>query len=373
MAKAKEKEHKKPRRKWGMTHNLFDERRIKLLSQYFPLDEETRTFQITLRYDKAEDILDVDVSRPDRPNFKDDVLLRVSDILEQIPSGYQANISFQIKDYQGYDPKSLLSSFNDAMELNHYRGDKEARKKWVQAVLLTLVGIAILAVMGVGAAQGWWGEGETASLTNEVLDIAGWVFIWEAVSILFLSPSEIRSVGLRIRRKVAEIAFWDEEGNSLVNEGQKGLFHHWIDEGIAHRAGRILLLASGAGYLGLAGYQLFHGVVFLVQIAPHNDQEMWVDILAYVASLLIALLHFAGGFSGLSRYQGHGLFYRFASAYAVISLLFVILEIAYAAFSQSAASIVSGASSFALATLFVLGYFLAYGLPALRKDEDDPF
>ena len=43
----------------------------------------------------------------------------------------------------------------------------------------------------------WFGEGIKAEVIAETINIAAWVFVWEAVSMLFLEKSEQKIFALR--------------------------------------------------------------------------------------------------------------------------------------------------------------------------------
>ena len=155
--------------------NLTSERRIELLGHYFQIDQEKRLVYVKLRYEKASDVLEDSFGEEGCGMFKNSVLESIAQIYGNIPVEYRAEIELYVGDYEGYDPKEILTRFNEALELNNYQSQRDKKRRWLRASLLVLAGVAILALMGIGVSQHWFGaEGsEKSSILTEILDIAG--------------------------------------------------------------------------------------------------------------------------------------------------------------------------------------------------------
>ncbi len=327
--------------------NATVSRRMELLSHYYRIDEEKRIVYLDVRADKATDLLENGFGKDDSFAFSNVMLEKIADIYEKIPLEYRVEIDFHIDDYEGYEPNDLLTRFNEALELNNYLIQKSKRKKWFQAVILMLAGLAILALMGFGTMHHWFGEGETASICNEVLDIAGWVFIWEAVTVLFLEPNRLGVLGLRILSRTSEIAFYGGSDAKMVSEEGKAIVSKWEDEGKVKKAGRISLLLSSAAFIAMA-----FGSLFLAVTSFESAKENPIMLASMiVATIFIVVFNFLSGAAGISKYVGRGklgkLSLPFAIVIAIELIFYVVLSIIYASWSFTAPMIFTFVSEIA--------------------------
>lgn len=356
-----EKEAAKAERKRKSRHPSA-QRRLDVLSYYYPIDEERRLIDVTLHYDKASDILATEVGSKERPLVSADFLSKIGTIFDGLPSGYSVDLSLDIADYEGYDPKALMGAFNDALEINHYRSEKGRKRKWLSATIMVLIGIAILFIMGTGSVNGWFGDGENASLISEVLDIAGWVFIWEAVSVLFLSPSETMTLGLMLARRLHELRFYKHGSEEpLEKEDRKALLANWRDDKPAKRAGDWLLLISGSAFFAFGIAYCFNSLMalFTMDLGLDAAQTTWYVVIV----VLVSVLYILGGIGGTSRYIGKGPLYRFSGIYAIfllaveVSLLIVAIVSGSNVFGGPT-GIFSSTVGLIIATAYVVGFFL---------------
>ncbi len=318
------------------TKNASVSRRMELLSHYYRIDEEKKIVYLDVHVDKATDLLENGFGKGESLAFSNAMLEKIADIYEKIPLEYRVEIDFRVGDYEGYDPTDLLTRFNEALELNNYLIQKSKRKKWLQAVILMLAGLAILVLMGFGTMHHWFGEGEAASICNEVLDIAGWVFIWEAVTVLFLEPNRLGVLGLRILSRTSEIVFYGADGARMVFEEGKAIVSKWEDEGKVKKAGRISLLLSSAAFIAMAFGSLFLAITSF-DVAK-TDPVMLASMI--VSTVFIVLFNFLSGAAGISKYVGRGKLGKWSLPFAVIIAIelvfYVIISIIYASWDFTA-------------------------------------
>ena len=83
------------------------------------------------------------------------------------------------------------------MDMSRVRFRKENRKKTLIVILLILAGLLFI-VLSKTVLSALFTDPTMNSIFVEVLDIVGWVFIWEAVTLLFLNPSESLKNGSQI-------------------------------------------------------------------------------------------------------------------------------------------------------------------------------
>lgn len=300
-------------------------RQIELLKKYYEVDEENKKVKIKLAYEKASELFTNDYASEEHPEFQPDIIGRVTQIVNRIPLPYKADIEFAIDDYEGHDPKSLLESFNDAVEMNHYGVIGEGRKKGLQIALLLVAGIVALVFKVAGETNGWFGEGSTSEIISEIIDIAGWVFVWESVSIMFLSPSEERLQSIKLRTRVSSISFVNEEKEVLANEDCVDVFDHWAEESRFKRLSKIFLLIGGTGFIGTACSSFISTLVAVFNSG--NDYSPGVICLSLFFALLSSSFSILAGIAGISAYSGRDRFKRFIGVFGVFCLIVSVFNI----------------------------------------------
>ncbi len=308
--------------------SLSSARRVELLSHYFRVDKEKKIVYVELRFAKASDLLEKDIGISSSPMFSEAVLEKVGSVYTRIPVDFTAEIEFKIDDYEGYDPVILLEKFNEALELNNYQIQKDKRKKWLQAALLVLAGIAILGVMGVGSVNHWFGEEgtEASALWTEVLDIAGWVFIWEAVTLFFLEPNALGLLGLKILSRTNGIRFYGPGGDRpLAEENGRAIVSKWEDESRMEKSAKTALLIASAALLATGVGTLMSA--FLAAFSGGKDAS---DIAAtIIAGFIVLIIDGGAGGTGIARYVGRkGKFSKASVGFAALMTLQLIAYIA---------------------------------------------
>lgn len=308
--------------------SISSKRRIELLSHYYRIDREKKLVYLELRFDKASDVLEKSYGLSSSPMFSAEILEKIGSIYTQIPVDFTIEVELEIGDYEGYDPQNLLERFNEALEINNYINQRDKRKKWLQAILLVLTGIAILAVMGFGAVNHWFGpEGsESASLWTEVLDIAGWVFVWEAVTILFLEPNPMSLLGLKILSRTSGIRFYRKgEEKPLAEENGRAIVAKWEDEGKLQKSSKIALLLSSSALLAM-GVGSFVSACFSLFSASLGPAEIAISV---VTAAVIFAFDVIAGISGISLYIGRGPMSKLALPCAILLSLQLIFYIVF--------------------------------------------
>lgn len=152
-------------------------RQIELLKQRYDVDEENKIISISLRYDKVSDIVMTNVGKKEYPQFDPSVFENIENLFDDFPMNYQAEIKFDIADYEGFEPNKIMTSFNDSLELTQYSARRHRKNKWLIATIMTLVGVVFLFLLAMGQINGWFGEGVNEEVITEIIDIIGCVFI----------------------------------------------------------------------------------------------------------------------------------------------------------------------------------------------------
>lgn len=332
------------------------ERQLDILSHYFKIDRENKIVDLTLQTEKASDFLELDICSLKYPKFKVDVLVRVSELMDSLPTGFTVNLILKIDDYEGYDPDILLSSLKDALEMFHYTIYRVKHKNWFVAASLIVISAIILFIRIFLVNNGTLdGNG----LANEMIDITAWAFLWEGVSILFLSSNDLEEISMKIGKRLLSISLIDKEGNNLRTLSRAEFVKNWINESKYEAAGKILMVISGAACVvsGVmdtinTSFDLYKSVVDGVSISPV------IFIVAYAAAVLFIL----GGIGIISRFRGYGPMQKFvpilAYTFFVYSILiYVLLIFTFVSQGKFDVSILINAIR---ATLVAIIYFTAY-------------
>ena len=330
---------------------------IELLKRYYALDEKKKIFDVVLHYKKASDLFDEDVESISLPKMKDDIVQKISNIAEDIPHGYKADISLVIDDYEGYKKEDIISSFNDVIYCNRYRFNRENTNKWFKVAFLILVGVMLLFFNSLATVKGYWGVFTNEEVLEEVIhsitEITGWVFIWEAVSLAFLKGSEIFRTGATIYKKINYFALYEGDSEkALLKETAKDITKEMIGEGASRRVGLLLLMFAGFAVIGVA---LSRMMIDLSAFDPSNSFA--VPLL--IGSILGLIVKIATGCFAVLLYKGKEQFKIPVLVVAILDFIIVIFTIvALSLDGISVSDWMSFISSIVVNGLYIVGFIL---------------
>ncbi len=343
-------------------------RQIELFEEYYDINKEAKIVSYSLNFDKASDIFD---SSAKKPLFNNDVLESINSLIEKAPFGYKVNINFNITDYQGYNPKEIITSFNDTLELNQYVARRSRQKKEILASNLILIGVILLFVMVITKTNESFGEGLRTEIASEVINIAAWVFIWEAVTMLFLEHSKQNIFALKIRRRVSQITMFQTNNNQpLAIEKAGQIFGNWENEGKIKRTGKLFTLLSSFGFLFLSFYSFYK--LYLNILNSKNDV---LAIIIYIASTIVSsLLFLCAGLGGISLYkEKNNIVSKFVCPYAILIFIIIITIMIYAIISNDYKLISLGITTTIINLLYIVGYIIEesnnVNIPSKKKSD----
>ena len=338
-------------------------RQLELMKKRFDVDEENKIVKIDLYYDKAEDILDENIDTK-VPSFNREKFGRIKDLIGDFPLDYKCDLNIKIGDYQDYKAEELMSGFNDAVELTHYSGNREHKKKWIQITLLLIAGILLLTIMAKGLVENWLSFNETGqSVFKEVFDITSWVFIWEAVSLLFLTPSETRLISIALARRLKNVKFVDANDKVLASEDYRDSYSNTVSEKKARTFAKYALLISGAAFLGLGISGLissFGDVRLIITLTQQTETDPGAALVLLIIMLAISFVSIAfeiiGGIAAMSAFVGRGKFYKAMLPFGILSFIFEVLGLVFSI--ASGIFNVSYAVGVIIATAYLVGAIL---------------
>ena len=331
-------------------------RQIKIFEKYYNVDEENKIVSFTLYYEKASEILDTNTGNPLMPQFSNEVLQKINSLIEKAPFGYKVEINFEINDYEGYDPKLIIESFNDTLELNQYCARKAKQKKQLIASNLILVGIILLFIMVISKVGNWFGDNLKTEIASEVINIAAWVFIWEAVTMLFLEYSEQNIFALRIKKRVSQIKMTKKGVDTpLAFEQSEQIFGNWEDEGRIKLLGKLFLLLSSFAFLFMAFFSLYRFYLSVIDEAFEiNNLALYI-----IVAIISIILYILAGIGGISLYTGKNKkISKFVGPYTIFITISIILSIILSAILNKTDLIYQSISSIVIDIMYVIGYLI---------------
>ncbi|WP_088889326.1 hypothetical protein [Leptolyngbya ohadii] len=164
----------------------------RLFSENYKIDRSTNLYMIEVGLDQYEDIFNEwDPAPFKRREIDSDLRLYLEESSDEIPFQYSIELCFIIP-VSAYDSrieaearKGLINSF--AFKLHLLR--RQIRQTNVQMLRFVVLGFIFLAAAAIFNQK----DEETIILSTltEGVFIAGWVFLWEAVSLFFFTNREL--------------------------------------------------------------------------------------------------------------------------------------------------------------------------------------
>ena len=339
-----------------MKNNILFEnkRQIELLEKYYNIDNENKIISIDLHYQKVSDILLTNEGNINYPLFKNEIIETVNNAIKRTPRDFKINIVFDIEDYENYNPKQIIESFNDTLELGQYSARRSKQTKNLIAAILILIGIILLFFMIIGNNNNWFKEGIKSDIISEVIDIAAWVFIWEAVTMLFLEQPEQNKLALLIRRKVVQITMLKSGiKEPLYVENTNSIFNNWEDESKIKKFGRNCLLISSSAFLFLAIFNIYN----LFSILLKNDLSTPKIIISVIVTIISCVISMLAGLGGIFKYIGKkNILANFVQPYAIFLTIIIIINIVINSIYFNYVGLLSIIPSFIINILYIIGY-----------------
>lgn len=283
-------------------------RRLELMLKRFDVDEENKIVKLNYHYDKVSDVLEGNLDTK-VPSFDRNKFSEIKENISDFPIEYKTDLSFQIDDYEGYSPDDILDSFDDAVELSYISSSKDHRKKGLQIVFCLITGVFILYLLARGLLGEWTGFlDSTKEIIKEVFDIGAWVFIWQAVSLMFLTPTEGRLVYLTLSKRVRDIKLLDKEGNVIKHEKYEESNLHGLGEKKKHSFARYLLLTTGAAFFALGLINVidvvtsFVSMFAIISSSPEPGNVALVFSIFIGVGIIAVTLQILAGIAGIGAF-----------------------------------------------------------------------
>ncbi|MCQ2802023.1 MAG: hypothetical protein MJ222_05315 [Bacilli bacterium] len=339
------------------------QRQLDLLSKYYEIDTQNNVIIIKLHYAKASELFELDVVTKQTPKFKSEILARISELIESVPSTFKVDFAIKVDDYEGVKVDNISESFKDQLEMFNFQIYKVKSGRMLTAVILALVSVAILFtrqfLLNLKVL-------DDSILLTEMLDITAWVFLWEGVSTIFLRSDEYRNVSFNVIDHLKSFGLYDKEDKCLSMMSQEDIKKNWVNISRKEKNGKNLVLIAGA-------ISFTVGIMVLLSIFAEcfSANVQWNSFLISAVPRIIAgIIGIIGGLGAYSLYCESGKFQNAVPVIAYIYLIFDVLVAAAVIYSLSQGHFVDmEITAVIIETIMVIGasviYFIGYRL--LRK------
>ena len=345
--------------------NEREQEQIDLLKKYYEIDDEKRIIKVVLHYASIDEILLCDIESINHPQFDESLLRKISDLFASFPLEYKVDICLKIDDYKGYDPKDINDAFLDKIKMFNYETRKETSHHWLVASGLAFISIIIMFVRILLTEHDLIPSG---SMIDEILDIVSWVFLWEAVTIVFLSPSDLKQISMKIAFRISSVFYLDKDSKILFSQKIDTISKDAILETRRKAFGRATLLCAGTA-------SIVTGVISSINLLiTMLDPELWkiIDVALFLplvsVNFLLNILFVIGGLAAVSYFQNRRSIQRFvpffAYSFLIVDSILIIGAVVALVISQFSSGSFGFTEFFSLLLSLVIsiaysiGYFL---------------
>ena len=197
--------------------NVIVANTVERLKEYYPYDEESRTFTLPFHYEKLDDIIVDKHQVSKKPQVSYQLLSEIEEILHSIPSRYKADIEITIDDYQGYEPEVVMQSIKDTALAKQFGGGQQLKKDSIKAGILAVLGVFWIILSYAGQLFNWWGDPNsiTSNAISGVLSIFAVIFYWEAVDMMIIHENKFIREFKHFLSKAKNIIIKDNNGKEI--------------------------------------------------------------------------------------------------------------------------------------------------------------
>ena len=362
--KAKKKALKKKIKRY-LNKNEVQERQEEILKKYYDFDEDEETVTLQFYYESATDVINNNVVLEKAVFFNDDVITTIDERVKQIPLPYKIDIDITIDDYDEFTPEEIATSFSDNIESRNYRNSSLGRNKLILFSILLVAGIAFLTVIGIGDHENIWSGSAGLSVIHEMIDISGWVFIWQAVTVAFLDRIDYAVDTKHFKKAIRKINFLNKKGKIVYTDD----FHKKVDEWESERRyvqlAKFFLLVPGVFLMAFATYGLVDAIYRIIAMCQDPEvlavPEFVRTLVAMYAFTIVAnLFQFLAGIGAVVIFSGSNKFMRITGIFAFFHVLIYALVILVVIVEPTFATAFTFSTvlSMILSLFFITGYIL---------------
>lgn len=335
-------------------------RQLEILSDFYDVDYENKIITIVLYYEDIGDALNINLNENKLPQFKAEILQNISSVIDTFPFGFKANIKINCDNLRGYKPDGLLKSLRHSLELFHYTSKHEKNRSFLLAMTMFAVGIFALFMMIIFNNNEWTSEPDMRELVSSIVEIIAWVFIWEAVSLIALTPNEYHNLDINLVNKINEISIRSIKKYAKITAQE--IMEHYVEDSRKYKVGTTLFLISGVAFASLT---IPVYITTIIDIAKGNYGKGGMLALAVIAITIYSIIQFSAGIVSLLSFTRKKK--RFAQTIRFASFVMIVVNALMLAYAISIKiqnnlpikTIIPFVFTFAFAINYLIGYLLS--------------
>ena len=230
-------------------YDKIESEQLDLLDKYYDVDHESHIVKFEIEKDKASDYYEDD-NFGKRNYFSKKLTTEVISEMNSLPIGYKANLTIKANKIDS-DPEVLKESFIDTLKHTNMNLLQTRKWRWLVHTSTLAFGAVIILINALMVTNQSWGDGMRETFWTQITAAIGGVFIWEAVTVLFIKPEENKRTGLVALKKLNHVRFIDANNNVLLQITRKEIEDSFEVEHLNYRFLRtntVLIAAILMGY-----------------------------------------------------------------------------------------------------------------------------
>jgi len=298
--------------------NSSEKRQYEIASKYYDVDLENNIVTVPFHFEKITDVIDEKRSTKEKPIFSFSLLESIQDLKREIPHKAKINIEVSVDDYEGYDKKVLENGIKDALEMSSHSLRFVEGRTWLKSLFILLTGIILLVILNILRRANVIDPEGVGSIFDYVFDTAACVFIWEAISLIFLYPSEQAVTVKSVFASLNSVSFKNSDNELMFEITNQELQSLIYSETKARRKGRFCCLISSSLYISVGLIVLIELLFALKEIFPF---KLTITLYIFIFLLVVIVFSLLSGISGILRFLEKGFLGKLAPLFSTISLV----------------------------------------------------
>ncbi len=293
-----------------------DIRQLDLLSKYHEVDFERRIVTLTIKLEKATELINTKVGSKSHPVLDAFFLETASDAIHALPADFKLDFKLEIDDYEGYDPDVIFDALKDSLELFNYDYTKEKKKNTVKMSLLIFIGVFIFSLLFYLCSFGFIKNEVSHNIIHEVIYTVACVLLWEGVYILFLPDESYNSISGSVLTRIDRFIFADGKGKILHEESFEAMKTDWVHDDKKVKRSKRFLLFFGTGAMVI-------GAIIATDIIEYTQlfkEQPFMSVFLIILTVLTGLFTFATGACAVSYYANSNKLTKFLKPLTFVAL-----------------------------------------------------
>lgn len=178
---------------------------LNIEKEFFIINDEDKTCEMNLLFTSPDEIFDKN-SITKIPVFNDDFIEWLQSAFDYAPKKYKIILNVEFDDLNGYKEEELHEIFIKNLALEIKKIEKTASTK--NRIALNFIILGVIFFIGMVLVGGLMDSKSIGvQILESILEIASWVTIWEAITIIVIDTKERRSYMSSMAKRFKSIVF----------------------------------------------------------------------------------------------------------------------------------------------------------------------